>query len=719
MKQNLCILGMVLILILTACSGGPPTASVTSTYQATHTSTAEVRDQVPTPTLIPSTTETAAPTSAPVKNQLVIEPGNARQVTELAKLGKGTIFSSPSYSPEGMPIYSPDGKWMALPTSDGIYMYDARTFEELRLIPVPTPFIAFSPVASLLAASGHGIVTLWDPATGEQVGKLTGNPDDWYWELSFSADGSLLSAANWNSKVSIWSLTGKEMLFTLTGDRLRFSPDGKLAVVVVYGENRVHLYETRAGTELNQWDYHNAGFAPGGQLWLEDDKSVRLMYIDRDLVTAPFDGTQPSFSADGILMALFAEGQISLYDHQVGRRALILEGNYAQIDGVLFSPNGQTLAGDVYNLQCPTCSEMEGQVRSLVLWRVADGAIITSIEHPSGWIGYSADGNSLTMAGMESMQIINAADGSILKQVDGFTNPVVGMALSPDGKTLAAVHATQEYTLRLWDLATARVEQALSSPQSPTSSNVEVAYSPDGKYVAVGGDLWNMATGERLTGMEQAITQKTSCWPSSVAFSPDGKTLATGCFEGQLDLWSFPDGTLLKSFGGYTSWVTGLAYSPGGEHLAAIYDVPDYLVQVWQLPQGTPSFKLTGGHFTRVSYSADRLILAAVAATPENDQYGSPAGFVQLWSASDGKEIAQLKLEDAVSIAFSPDSRILATGSLDGTVRLWQVAGGELLMEARGHYQQVQGMVFTPDGMSLISGSLDGTILRWGVPPTP
>ena len=370
------------------------------------------------------------------------------------KLGKGSILSDPSYSPEGMPIYSLDGKWMAIPTSAGIYLYDAGTLEELRTIPVSTPFIAFTPDASLLAASGQGKVTLWDPATGEQLGELPGNQEDWYWEISISADGSLLSAASSNREVAVWSLQSKKKIFTFPGDRLRFSPDGQMAVVVVYGENQVHLYETSSGTEVNQWDAHNAGFAPGGQLWLEDDKSVRLVYIDRDLVSAPFDGVQPSFSADGTLMALFANGQISLYDHQSGRRKLMLEGNYVQIDGVLFSPDGQTLAGDVYTLHCPTCTEIDGLDRSLVLWRAADGAIIANIDHPSGWIGYSADGNSLTALEMESMQIINSADGSIVKHINGFTNPVEGMAISSDGKTLAAVHSAEEYTLRLWDLGT-------------------------------------------------------------------------------------------------------------------------------------------------------------------------------------------------------------------------------------------------------------------------
>jgi WD40 repeat protein len=267
----------------------------------------------------------------------------------------------------------------------------------------------------------------------------------------------------------------------------------------------------------------------------------------------------------------------------------------------------------------------------------------------------------------------------------------------------------------LWDLETGHVIRTLQNQQGATLSNVEVSYSPDEKYIAVGGDLWDLAAGERLNRIEQAIGEKTSCWPSSVAFSPAGSILATGCFEGQLDLWSVPGGDLLKSFGGYQSWVSALAYSPDGASLAAIYWVPDFLVQVWQLPEGKASFTLTGGDFSRVAFSPDGQTLATVAVNEEYGQYGQQAGVVQLWSASDGKEIARLGLEDAVSVAFSPDSHILATGSVNGAVRLWEIAGSRLLLETTGHYRSVQRLAFTPNGTRLVSGSLDGTISVWGI----
>jgi WD40 repeat protein len=118
--------------------------------------------------------------------------------------------------------------------------------------------------------------------------------------------------------------------------------------------------------------------------------------------------------------------------------------------------------------------------------------------------------------------------------------------------------------------------------------------------------------------------------------------------------------------------------------------VPDYLVQVWKIPAGTSAFMLTGGHFTRVSYSADGSKLATVRANEAYDQYGHPAGYVHIWNAGNGEQIRQLDLDDAVSLAFSPDGQILATGSLDGTLRLWEVPSGRLLVETRGHYGSIQ-----------------------------
>jgi hypothetical protein len=67
------------------------------------------------------------------------------------------------------------------------------------------------------------------------------------------------------------------------------------------------------------------------------------------------------------------------------------------------------------------------------------------------------------------------------------------------------------------------------------------------------------------------------------------------------------------------------------------------------------------------------------------------------------------------SVAFSPDGRTLATGSLDNTARLWEVATGKAIGVLRGHEQPVQSMAFSPDGRTLATGSEDNTARLWEV----
>ncbi len=154
--------------------------------------------------------------------------------------------------------------------------------------------------------------------------------------------------------------------------------------------------------------------------------------------------------------------------------------------------------------------------------------------------------------------------------MEGFTAPVAGAALAPDGVTLAAVYATNPYTLRFWDLQNSEVGRELMGREDTSAeNNLAMAYSPKGDFLAVRGDLWDLDTGEELIELEHAITAVTSCWATGVAFAPQKNNLATGCFEGKLDLWSVPDGVLLKRIGRYGSWVDELAYSPDGERLAA------------------------------------------------------------------------------------------------------------------------------------------------------
>ena len=166
---------------------------------------------------------------------------------------------------------------------------------------------------------------------------------------------------------------------------------------------------------------------------------------------------------------------------------------------------------------------------------------------------------------------------------------------------------------------------------------------------------------------------------------------------------------------GHTDVVNSLTFSPDGKTLAS--GSRDTKIRLWEADTGK-YIRTTGSNvgihrMLRVHTSS----VSSIAFNPDGSRLasGSRDGTIRLWNAATGKHLATLRghTDYIYSIAFSPDGSRLASGSGDDTIRLWDATTSEHLSTLEGHTDVVYRIAFSPDGSRLASGSLDSTIRLW------
>lgn len=284
-------------------------------------------------------------------------------------------------------------------------------------------------------------------------------------------------------------------------------------------------------------------------------------------------------------------------------------------------------------------------------------------------VAVSSDGRlALTASFDYSIILWDLATQSPRAELEGHDAAVNAVTFLPGDRQ--ALSASDDGTVALWDLENGK---ALSRLEGHSGKVVAIAVSPDGRLAASAG--WDRTI--RLWDLESLTAMQVLSWRdnmNAVRFSNDGKTVIAGASDGELTVWRVADGTRLAAIDSHEFAVTGLDQT-AGDGVVATSSI-DETVRLWDL-------KTAGDK---------------ASSQPITTLFGH--------------------VGPVLDVDLSDDGDLVASGGVDGTVRVWRRGDGDRLKVFAKHQGPVWSVVFTPDGKTLLSGGADGLVLTYDLAAT-
>jgi eukaryotic-like serine/threonine-protein kinase len=602
-----------------------------------------------------------------------------RYLYHLTREKEQYTLRGPSFEAWGSAL-APKGRWLATGTEDGkVRLWDLeqrRITQTLAMLDADATIysVAFSPGGQTLAAASTpywtsgGDIYLWDTTTWQVLDMLKGHQQrpfgiafspDGHWLVSTAADNPY--ATDVPGEIWLWDLTTRQgralPALDTTAGFPHFAPDGRQFVIPL-GDGSVSL-----------WDF------PAGTL------SAKLAGHRGLVLCARFSQDGNYFITGGV------DGFVLLWNRAERRLQRVLGTHGGSVNAVAFSPDHRYAASVSTD-------------HTAKLWDVQTGEGLATLKGHRGRlcsVHFTPDGRQLITGSLDGSikiwPVPKEADSSVWAREGGWFE--AGVQYSPDDRWL--VCSSTLTNVILWEMKEPRKRSTILAQK--------FAISPDSqRLVCVNNQpeiqLWDLS----LTTPKLLRTLPTShLQHRKLIFSPSGKYLLSGTYPTPVVLWDTATWREIRPVKETGSVIGNYAFSPDDQWLAISHENGD--VRLWRMPnfQAGP---LLSGHKEAIhiiQFSANGRWLAS----------GSQDTRVLLWDMRHLDAPPRSLRGDAGaiwSLAFTHDSKILAVGSHEGLVKLWQIATAREITTFKAHRSLVSGLDFSSGDQRLATISMDQTL---------